>query len=277
METGETRSRHEPRETCGQVLHKNTCSIQQKDTSLLMEWSSLFTGSKDMGFWCALSTYDDGDKEDISVEELESLLRVVRVGSSLKDEGPVFHVEEQPYGFEWQREHLFMHSSVFDVALDSEPPGVFEHTEFDIGKREGFRIEVHNFEEKKDTCVSSPVVTKGEFGKGVLGKVHNEAVVRPSGVLQHKRQHELTVGVLHDTSDIEPFRGAASGRLEWGRARGLSGFGLGFRVVMRCFMNRLLHVFIRSTNAIKSCLILLVFRPWEFLGWDPPSLFVVVN
>ena len=45
--------------------------------------------------------YDDGDKEDISVEELESLLRVVRVGCSLKDEGTVFHVEEQPYGFEW--------------------------------------------------------------------------------------------------------------------------------------------------------------------------------
>ena len=172
-----------------------------------------------------------------------------------------------------------MHSSVFDFALDSEPEvqdkvlsGVFEHTEFDIQKREGFRIEVNNFKEKKDTCVSSPVVTKG-----VIGKVHNEAVVRPSDIVQHKRQHDLTVGVLRDTPDIEPFRGAASGSLEWGRALGLSGFGLGFRVVVRCFMNRLLHVFIRSTNAIKSCLILLVFHPWEFLGWDPPSLFVVVN
>ena len=103
-------------------------------------------------------------------------------------------------------------------------------------------------------------------------------MVRPSGVVQHKRHHELTVEVLRDTPEIGPFRDSASDSLELGRALShLSGFGLGILVVMRCFMNRLLHVFIRFTNAMKSCLILLVFRPWEFLGWDPPSLFVVVN
>ena len=63
--------------------------------------------------------YNDGQKEDMAVEELDSLLRVGRVGSLFKDEVTVC-TEAESVGLKWQQDHLFVHSSVFDFALDTE-------------------------------------------------------------------------------------------------------------------------------------------------------------
>ena len=212
--------------------------------------------------------YHDGNKEDMTVEKLENLLRVVKIGSFFEGELREC-AEAEPFDFEWQQNHLFVDSSVFDCALDSEQEvearlsGYCTTDKFSEPEQRGICFEICGSQEKKEKSVRNHVSVE-PFHCGRL---------QPPGLEKQEQKTDSVLQVLGTNARSRTFRNSESGL---SLRKRISHSSLACRT-MDCrkacwdFMYDSAAIFIRFTNVFQRCLVFSAFRAWEFLGWDPPG------